>query len=67
MPTKEMVERIRKIVSQSTWSSGDIDVVWNEYKALGHKYPKSKNCRDCVISVMNFWRAYIKEYDQTNG
>lgn len=67
MPTKEMVETIRKIVSQSTWSAGDINTIWNEYKALGHKNPSDRSCRDCTIAIMNFWRAYIKEYDQTNG
>jgi hypothetical protein len=67
MPTSEMVEKIRSITKQSTWSGSDITIVWNAYKTLGHKYPTSMSCQSCVLDVINYWRAYIKEYDQANG
>lgn len=62
MPSREMVEQLKSFVYKSSWTAGEVSMAYHAYKELGHKYPNSMGCPDCMKAIIHFWRAYITEH-----
>ena len=66
VPAKQVVEQLRGFVFKNSWTGHEVNIAFNAYKEMGHKYPKSMGCPDCNVGIMKYWRDYIKNLD-ANG
>ena len=62
LPDREMVEQLRGFVYRDSWNASELNTAYMAYKAMGYKYPKNTSCPSCIVDIIKFCRAYIKEH-----
>jgi hypothetical protein len=62
LPDREMVEQLKGFVYRDSWNANELNTAYIAYKAMGYKYPKNTSCPSCMVDIIKFWRAYIKEH-----
>jgi hypothetical protein len=62
LPDREMVEQLKGFVYKDSWNANELNTAYIAYKAMGYKYPKNTSCPSCIVDIIKFWRAYIKEH-----
>jgi hypothetical protein len=62
LPDREVVEQLKGFVYRDSWNANELNTAYMAYKAMGYKYPKNTSCPSCIVDIIKFWRAYIKEH-----